>query len=274
MKLNHDDLLISHVEFGSSTTHQINLHLLSTRTRNALKRALLASTDWQKRNEGFDSVKNLCSISLQDISCLTISDIRDLKHVGESTLIELIRELQSTLNIVSQEREVPKIETRPLPEKIRSEIVTLEMLRVEITLAPNIESLIELMISYQKVVTTISEREEFIWRERLPWITDLPQTLGSLGIELGLTRERVRQIQQKSSRYPYEIFSPIFVLSEIQNLLLECQNHDEFRIAMIDEELTLTSSISLGRVRFLAVELRQFEVVSEIERTIYAWSQG
>jgi hypothetical protein len=68
--------------------------------------------------------------------------------------------------------------------------------------------------------------------------------------------------------------SKIFVLSEVQNVLLGCTSYEEFREAMLEEELTKETSITIGRIRHLAVELGQAEVVYDLEKAIYAWSQG
>ena len=145
---------------------------------------------------------------------------------------------------------------------------------MDITSAKSIEELTEAMINYQKSIRVMSDREEMIWRNRLPWITDNPKTLDSIGTAIGVTRERIRQIQRKSSRYAYEVNSKIMVLSEVQNILLECSNYEEFREAMIEDGLTQEQSITIGRIRHLAVELGLDEVVFEVERAIYAWSQG
>lgn len=265
MELEHDDLLVDHIQFNESLKYRIDLNSLSTRPRNALMRALLQSGAWEPHSRRFEVKKKLNFVELRDISQLRISDVRDLNNVGESTLVELIRELQSALTEMSQDED--ELETN-------YELDSLESMRMKIISANSIEELTEAMIEYQKSIRVMSEREEMIWRNRLPWITDNPKTLDSIGITLGVTRERIRQIQRKSSRYAYEVNSKIMVLSEVQNILLECSNYEEFREAMIEEGLTEEPSITIGRIRHLAVELGQDEVVFEVERAIYAWSQG
>ena len=265
MELEHDDLLVDHIQFNESLRYRIELNLLSARPRNALKRALLQTGEWEPHSKRFEIMEQLNFVELRDISQLRISDVRDLKNVGEPTLVELIQELQLALNEFNQDEDLV----------INNyELDSLEAMRLKITSAQSIEELTEAMIDYQKSIRVMSDREEMIWRNRLPWITDNPKTLDSIGTGLGVTRERIRQIQKKSSRYAYEVNSKITVLSEVQNILLECVNHEEFREAMIEEGLTLEKSITIGRIRHLAVELRQAEVVFEVERAIYAWSQG
>jgi hypothetical protein len=264
MELEHDDLLIDHIQFDETLEYRIDLKSLSTRPRNSLKRALLQTGEWEPHSERFEVMKNLNFVELRDISQLRISDIRDLSHVGASTIIELIRELQNAL--------IDKIQDEELAENFH-EMDSLESMRLRISASKSIEELTESMIDYQKTIRVIGEREEEIWRNRLPWITDNPKTLDSIGVSLGVTRERIRQIQRKSSRYAFDVDSKIFVLSAVQNILLECTNHEEFREAMIEEELTQDVSITIGRIRHLAVELEQTEVVLDVERAIYAWSQ-
>jgi hypothetical protein len=41
---------------------------------------------------------------------------------------------------------------------------------------------------------------------------------------------------------------------------------------MIEEELTENQDVTIGRIRYIAVELEQGQVVSEVERAIYAWA--
>lgn len=265
MELEHNDLLIDHIQFHESLEYRIDLNLLSTRARNALKRALLQTGEWDPSSKKFEVMKKLNFIEFRDISRLRISDVRDLNHVGESTLVALIQELQKVVT--------KKFQDEQLAENT-FELDSLESLRFRILAAKSIEELTESMITYQKTIRVISEREEQIWRSRLPWITDNPKTLDSIGDALGVTKERIRQIQGKSSRYAYEVDSRIFVLSEVQNILLECTNFEEFREAMIEEGLTREASITIGRIRHLAVELGQTEVVFDVERAIYAWSQG
>jgi hypothetical protein len=204
-------------------------------------------------------------LELRDITQLRISDIRDLTSVGESTLVLLIQELQSAISEYTLNSEI---------SVNAIELNSLESLRADITLSKTIQDLTEAMLSYQRTIQNVSEREELIWRSRLPWITDKPRTLDAIGTEVGITRERVRQIQRKSSRYSYEIGKQVFVLAEVQNILLECTNHEEFRDAMLEEELTTEDSITLGRIRHLAVELNQKEVVNDVEKAIYAWARG
>jgi len=265
MELEHDDLLVDHIQFNESLKYRIELNSLSARPRNALKRALLQTGEWQPNSKRFEIMKNLNFVELRDISKLRISDVRDLNNVGESTLVELIRELQKALAEITQDED---------PVETNFELDSLESMRLNITSAQSIEELTEAMINYQKSIRDMSDREEMIWRNRLPWITDSPKTLDSIGTALGVTRERIRQIQRKSSKYPYEVNSKIMVLSEVQNILLECSNYEEFREAMIEDGLTQEQSITIGRIRHLAVELGQDEVVFEVERAIYAWSQG
>ena len=265
MELEHNDLLIDHIQFHESLEYRIDLNLLSTRARNALKRALLQTGKWDPSSKRFEVMKKLNFIEFRDISQLRISDVRDLNHVGESTLVALIQELQKVV--------AEKFQDEELAENTY-EFDSLESLRVRISAAKSIEELTESMIDYQKTIRVISERDEQIWRSRLPRITDNPKTLDSIGVALGVTKQRIRQIEGKSSRYAYEVDSRICVLSEVQNILLECTNFEEFREAMIEEGLTQEASITIGRIRHLAVELGQTEVVFEVERAIYAWSQG
>lgn len=265
MELEHDDLLVDHIQFDETLKYRIELNSLSTRPRNALKRALLQTGEWEPHSKRFEVMKRLNFVELRDISQLRISDVRDLNNVGEATLVELIQELQNALAEINENEEL--VETN-------IELDSLELMRQRIISAQSIEELTEAMIDYQKSIRIMSEREEMIWRNRLPWITDNPKTLDSIGTSLGVTRERIRQIQRKSSRYAYEVNSKINVLSEVQNILLECSNYEEFREAMIEEGLTQEHSITIGRIRHLAVELGQTEVVYEVERAIYAWSQG
>jgi hypothetical protein len=265
MEIEHDDLLIDHIQFEELLEYRIDLSLISTRPRNALKRALLQSGEWEPHSKRFEVMKKLNFVELRDISQLRVSDVRDMKHVGESTVIELIQELQLALTKEVRDKE---INTNVV------EVDSLEELRLRIIESKTIEGLTEVMIEYQKAIRDITEREEEIWRNRLPWITDRPKTLDSIGVALGLTRERIRQIQRNSSRYAYDVESKIFVLSEVQNVLLGCTSYEEFREAMLEEELTKETSITIGRIRHLAVELGQAEVVYDLEKAIYAWSQG
>ena len=264
MEFEHDHLLIDHIQFDKLLEYRIDLNLLSGRPRSALKRALRKSSKWESHCKRIDETKQLDFVSLQDIAKLRISDIRDLTFIGESTLIKLIQELQTAFSKYSQNQEVLTNNNK---------LDSLEDMRLRISTAQTIEELTESMILYQKSIRSVTEREEKIWRNRLPWITDKPRTLDAIGVELGVTRERIRQIQRKSSRYAYGVEGKVFILSEVQNILLECTNHEEFREAMIEEEITQEESITLGRIRHLAVELNQDEVVSDIEKAIYSWSQ-
>lgn len=263
VEFDHNDLLIDHLQFEENLIYRIDLNLLSARPRHALERALIKSGAIESDLIRLNKKAKLSFVNLIDIAKLRISDIRDLNHVGEGTLLDLIHELRSTL-IQFDESSVGDAEVINLD--------TLEIIRSRIMLSETIEELTEAMIVYLKSIRNVNEREEKIWRCRLPWITDEPRTLDSIGSEYGVTRERIRQIQRKSTRYSYEIHSNVAVLSEVQNILLSCTNHEEFREAMIEEELTHESRITIGRIRFLAVELDLPEVVSDVEKAIYSWS--
>jgi len=260
----HDDLLLDHIQFEELLNYRVDLKLLGTRPVNALKRALIQSGSWDKLSNQNIDVRQVRFIELRVLAHLRISDIRDLKNVGASTLQDLVDELQHAISEFDP-AESPNLNSPPLTE--------IELIQQKILTSENIENLTEYMIEYQKSIRNISEREEIVWRNRLPWITDNPRTLQAIASDFGVTRERIRQIQRKSSRYSYQIEGQIVVLAEVQNILLGCSSFEEFRQAMIEEELTTSESITLGRIRHLGVELNQPEVVSDVERAIYAWSQ-
>ena len=263
MEFDHNDLLMDHLQFEENLIYRIDLNSLSTRPRHALERALIKSGAIESDLNRLNKKNKSSFVNLTDIATLRISDIRDLNHVGEGTLLDLLHELRSAL-IQFDESSVGDAEVINLD--------TLEKIRSRIMLSETIEELTETMIVYLKSIRNVNEREEKIWRCRLPWITDEPRTLDSIGSEYGVTRERIRQIQRKSTRYSYEIHANVAVLSEVQNILLSCTNHEEFREAMIEEELTHESRITIGRIRYLAVELGLPEVVSDVEKAIYSWS--
>lgn len=51
-----------------------------------------------------------------------------------------------------------------------------------------------------KALKTLTERERFVIEERYGLKDGAPKTLGDIGIELGVSRERIRQIQVKAER--------------------------------------------------------------------------
>jgi hypothetical protein len=268
MDFDSKDLLIDFISLPNSVDYQIDLELLSTRSRHALKRVLMKDFNWQTQPLQIERIRALRFISLGDISSISVADIQDIKNVGRLTIVNLLDELQNSLSLRSNEPELLG------GSSTAEEIDTLEELRSKISSSETIEALTESMFDYQRTLVDISEREERVWRERLPWATDNPRTLESIAQDLGVTRERVRQIQRKSTRYSYEINSKIDVLSQTQNMLLETTNLQEFQQAMFDEELVENREISLGRIRYLALELNQQEVVSDVEKAVYKWSQG
>lgn len=229
---------------------------LSARPKNALRRAVAYA--------GNPKVADSAYFRFSDIQSITIGDLKDQRNVGPGTLSDLVHELNTAFMSLRDE---------DLVQQVVVEEDHLAILRLAILESTNLEELSEAMLSYQIAVNEVSEREILIWRSRLPWITDTPETLASLGEKFGVTRERVRQIQRRVERYPFLLGGPVRLLQEFQNLLLETTSFMEFEEEC--RELGLFTGISLnpGRIRHIAIALEHEDLVDEIGQAIHKWNR-
>jgi hypothetical protein len=229
---------------------------LSARPKNALRRAVAYS--------GNPKVADSPYFRFSDISSITVGDLKDQRNVGAGTLNDLINELNQAFSTLSED---------DLVEPSVEEEDKLVVWRRAIIDSTNLEELSEAMLTYQITVNEVSEREIEIWKSRLPWFTDSPDTLATLGEKFGVTRERVRQIQRRVERYPFLISEPVKLLQEFQNLLLETSSFLEFEEDSRELGLFSGESLNPGRIRHIAIALEQKDLVEEIGAAIHKWNR-
>jgi RNA polymerase primary sigma factor len=66
---------------------------------------------------------------------------------------------------------------------------------------PTLDEIVELQLRDQQVnevLKQLSEREEAILRFRYGFFDDRPRTLAETGAQFGLSRERIRQLEQRA----------------------------------------------------------------------------
>jgi hypothetical protein len=229
---------------------------LSARPKNALRRAVAYS--------GNPKVADSAFFRFADIQSITVGDLKDQRNVGPGTLSDLVQELNHALKSLTEEDLFTPKET---------EEDQIAKLRFAIMEATNLEGLSEAMLAYQIAVSEVSEREIEIWRARLPWITDNPETLASLGERFGVTRERIRQIQRRAERYPFLLDGPVKLLQDFQNLLLETTSFLEYEAECRDLNLFNGNSLNPGRIRHIALVLENRDLVEEMSQAIHRWNR-
>jgi len=229
---------------------------LSARPKNALRRAVAYS--------GNPKVADALYFRFSDISSITVGDLKDQRNVGAGTLNDLVAELNRVFSTLTED---------DLVEPSVEEEDKLVALRRAIMDSTNLDELSEAMLLYQMTVNEVSEREVEIWKSRLPWFTDSPETLATLGEKFGVTRERIRQIQRRVERYPFLIPEPVRLLQEFQNLLLETSSFLEFEEESRELGLFNGGSLNPGRIRHIAIALEQRDLVEEIGTAIHRWNR-
>lgn len=232
---------------------------------------------WPVSNSREIEVKYSRPIPLVELSSLTIGDLRDLRQVGEKKIFQLIHELRKSISSLSGYVHIPLSAEEYQPESI-------SITEVEIEAASTLEELTQRMVDHLKFefelqamldtrrLIQIDFRTEEIWKNRLPWLSDTPKTLDALGKDFDITRERVRQIQNLATRYPFSKNLQINLFQEIQELLLESSSLEDFRNSLLEEGLTISKEHSIGKIRYLALEFGYSEIASDIEKSIYRWA--
>jgi hypothetical protein len=277
MEMHGEDFLVDYLEIEDPKLHSFNMHDLSTSSVNALSRSMVRNGGWPLINSREIQMKYTKPISLSEISILTISDIRDLRQVGEGKVIKLIDELKTSVINHAGYVPIPQLETFPFSELVSSFEVAIEG-------SATFEDLTENMLEYLKSefelqglrdprrITEIDNRTEIVWRNRLPWLTDSPLTLDALGKKFDVTRERIRQIQNLATRFPFSKKMKVELLFQAQDILLESSSFKDFQEILISEGLIDSESISLGRIRYMALEFGYTDIASDVEKSIYRWA--
>jgi hypothetical protein len=277
MEMHGEDFLVDYLEIEDPKLHSFNMNDLSTSSVNALSRSMVRNGGWPLINSREIQMKYTKPISLSEISILTISDIRDLRQVGEGKVIKLIDELKTSVINHAGYVPIPQLETFPSSELVSSFEVAIEG-------SATFEDLTENMLEYLKSefelqglrdprrITEIDNRTEIVWRNRLPWLTDSPLTLDALGKKFDVTRERIRQIQNLATRFPFSKKMKVELLFQAQDILLESSSFKDFLEILISEGLIDSESISLGRIRYMALEFGYTDIASDVEKSIYRWA--
>ena len=277
MEMHGEDFLVDYLEIEDPKLHSFNMNDLSTSSVNALSRSMVRNGGWPLINSREIQMKYTKPIALSEISILTISDIRDLRQVGEGKVIKLIDELKTSVINHAGYVPIPQLETFPSSELVSSFEVAIEG-------SATFEDLTENMLEYLKSefelqglrdprrITEIDNRTEIVWRNRLPWLTDSPLTLDALGKKFDVTRERIRQIQNLATRFPFSKKMKVELLFQAQDILLESSSFKDFLEILISEGLIDSESISLGRIRYMALEFGYTDIASDVEKSIYRWA--
>jgi hypothetical protein len=277
MELHGEDFLIDYLGVEDPKLHSFDMGDLSTSSANALRRSMVRNGGWPLSNSREIEKKYRRPISLSEISVLTISDIRDLRQVGEGKVLRLLEELRTSILRHTDYVPIPQFDYSPLAE-------TTSVFEVAIETAENFEQLSESMLQYLKSefalqalreprrISEIDDRTEIIWRHRLPWLTDSPLTLDALGKKFDITRERIRQIQNLATRFPFPKTLNVNLLFQTQDVLLESSSVQDFLETLSEEGFLDSNLISLGRIRYLALEFGYIHIASDVEKSIYRWA--
>ncbi len=272
-----EDFLIDYLGVEDPKLHSFDMGDLSTSSANALRRSMVRNGGWPLSNSREIEKKYRRPISLSEISVLTISDIRDLRQVGEGKVLRLLEELRTSILRHTDYVPIPQFDYSPLAE-------TTSVFEVAIETAENFEQLSESMLQYLKSefalqalreprrISEIDDRTEIIWRHRLPWLTDSPLTLDALGKKFDITRERIRQIQNLATRFPFPKTLNVNLLFQTQDVLLESSSVQDFLETLSEEGFLDSNLISLGRIRYLALEFGYIHIASDVEKSIYRWA--
>lgn len=270
-------LLIDFLEIDDLKNSYFSVSDLSTSSLNALRRAMLRNEYWEFSTPSAIKEKYSKPIATIEIAKLKVSDILDLNQVGETKIKLLLDDLKrSTIKNLGYKPSL-SLEKIDLSKSISEFQLALEK-------SSNLDELVENMLLYLKNefelagirdsrrVVQIDERTLAIWRLRLPWLIDTPETLDSIGKSHSVTRERVRQIQNLSTRFGFPTNIDIEFMNQIQGILLESSSLHEFMEVLKDENLLGTSTYSLGRIRAIARELGYSDLAEDIEKSIYKWA--
>lgn len=156
---------------------------LSVRSYNALTRA------------GYKLISELCE--------LTIEEIMGIKNLGAKSGTEIISKLEERGIFLEKEREI-YFEREELPDyiveynliKVVSFLEEVFKARVYINFDEIDKS--EFLRRFENFLNTIKQREKRIMILRFGLIDGVNKTLEETAYEFGITRERVRQIENKS----------------------------------------------------------------------------
>lgn len=277
MELRQGSSILDYLEISDPGQHYFSMEDLSTSSLNALRRSMISIDAWTVSNSR--EIEDKCSrpIPLVELASLTIADLKDLRQVGETKILQLIFELRQSVIGLDGYIQNP---IATMDHKMGS----ISMTEVEIEKAATLEELTQAMVEHLKLefelhgirdtrrLIQIDFRTEEIWKNRLPWLSENPKTLEALGKYFDITRERVRQIQNLAHRYPFSKNLQVNLLLQIQELLLESSSLEDFKSSLIEEGLTLSKDYSIGKIRYLALEFGYSEIASDIEKSIYRWA--
>jgi transcriptional regulator with XRE-family HTH domain len=195
--------------------------------------------------------------------------LKDARNIGPGRLKQLVDELNYIFSQEfkkSTELNVNSKTTQPEPEypgeNIYSELINAR------TLAEFDKYFVE---SLQLFVFTKANELEVILH-RAEWSHFSKQTLEEIGTRLGITRERVRQIESKQKHAAYPITDEIYILNLINHIFITSTSYEEYFEQFNDFEPTYYLNISPLRFVSLAIFLGKYSLAERLSNQIETWN--
>ena len=199
--------------------------------------------------------KQFCINDLRGVSHQILST---LSSVGISKIGKLIADLQD-LQVA--------VENNP---EFDIELADLHSIEA-INKAETISELTEALLRRARLDFDLDERQTLVVQERAPWASNTPKSLQEIGDEIGVSRERVRQIFKVAEGFKLSLPEPPSLLIDIHNQLLEVANFPEFLESLVIEGISRDQKLTIARVKALGEVCNYPALVFDLEQAVYEW---
>ena len=199
---------------------------------------------------------------------VTMQDMLDTKMVGKGRADETLKELASVFSKLEDQLAARHITLDIDIHEDNAEIEAEDRLGTAVTLEELQEGILEHFNDYRE----ISDRTRIILEGRHPALIKEPKTLEALGDELGVTRERVRQIAAKYMDLQ------LGCVKESNDFLLSCveiietlESESDFSEYIFSENLTSRPNVGTTQIHEICLVLGLEDLAERITQVQDQW---
>lgn len=200
----------------------------------------------------FSQIDLLYGFTYNQLKSIPYYAIKDARNIGPGRLKQLIDEL----NLIFSQHldQALSINNDPQPEYSEPELIEENNIYQELINAKTLSDFDKYFLESLQLFVFPEERTLEIILHRVDWSPKPKQTLEEIGMRLGITRERVRQIERKHKSTSYPILDEINILQLINHIFITSSSIEEY----IDQLNEFEPTYDLNRSPFRFVSLAYF----------------
>ena len=210
----------------------------------------------------------LYGFTYNQIKSIPLYSVKDARHVGPGRLKLLVNELNSIFTKDPDELPAPRI--KPLNLESTSEGDD-NNLYAKLINARTLTEFDKFFVESLQLFLFNSDKEIDVVLHRADWSHKPKQTLEEIGKRLGVTRERVRQIENKHKSVSYPILDDINTLNVLNHIFITSSSFEEYYDQFNEFEVNYLFNNSPSRFVSLANFLGKPSIANSFSKQIEKW---